>query len=510
VHIRILGTRGVPSQHGGFETFAHDLSLFLTAHNHEVTVYCQRESGIRVTEDMWEGVRRVHIPAGAGALGTMQFDWASVRHACTEKGVALTLGYNTGIFNYLLRWHKIPTVMNMDGIEWKRAKWSAAHRAWLWLNELAGAKASDHLVADHPEISLHLQRHSSPSKISVIPYGAHALMSASTRPLERFGVDSKNYYLLIARPEPENSIIEIVRGFSRKRRREQLVVLGDYSPSIQYQRHVIEVASPNVKFVGAVYDREIVKSLRYHAKAYIHGHRVGGTNPSLVEALAAGNAVIAHDNRFTRWVAGDRARYFDGSEQLAEILDSIEADPIPLRAMEQASRVRHLQLFEQERVLAAYEELLLKVSKSALRDDVSATLSEGGIDGVGTLNAHQWASSRMLDGGVVRGGHQRRAAVRQTHRFPVIFHWNDGVDKSETGFTYDVATNGVLILSNKLPPVNCTVRVEMFTYPSDLSGEKMRIECFGKVTRVVEHSEGSGFGVQGAFDYEHLGQKAFA
>jgi glycosyltransferase involved in cell wall biosynthesis len=123
---------------------------------------------------------------------------------------------------------------------------------------------------------------------------------------------------------------------------------------------VLSSAGPEIIFLGAIFDRDIVRALRFHARAYFHGHRVGGTNPSLVESLGAGNAVIAHDNRFTRWVAGEGARYFRSSEDIEEILGSLNADPAQLLTMEEASRKRYRESFTQDKVLTAYEELLLQ------------------------------------------------------------------------------------------------------------------------------------------------------
>jgi glycosyltransferase involved in cell wall biosynthesis len=139
------------------------------------------------------------------------------------------------------------------------------------------------------------------------------------------------------------------------------VILGEYKRhGTAYQNAVLDAAGPEIRFPGAIFDRAIVKALRFHARAYFHGHQVGGTNPSLVEALAAGNAVVAHDNRFTRWVAGEGARYFASLTNLDEILNSLNSDPSQLLAMEEASRTRHRELFTQERILTAYEELLLQ------------------------------------------------------------------------------------------------------------------------------------------------------
>lgn len=359
MHVLILGSRGIPSKHSGFETFAQDFALYLRSRNHEVTVYCQVEKGELAGEDIWNGIRRIMVPAGAGSIGTIIFDWKTIRHAMSEKGVALTLGYNTGAFNFLHRFSGMRNVMNMDGIEWKRDKWSLPAKIWFWLNELAGARVANHLVADHPEIAKHLFSHTAQSKIATIPYGADAFISAPVALIEKYGLRPNEYYLIIARAEPENSILEIVRAYSAKPRGLPLVILGNYKrEGTSFQNAVLDAAGLEVKFLQAIFDREIVRSLRFYARAYFHGHRVGGTNPSLVESLAAGNAVIAHDNRFTWWVAGEGARFFKTEEDIGQIVDTLNADPQQLVDMREWSRKRHKQAFTQELVLTAYEELL--------------------------------------------------------------------------------------------------------------------------------------------------------
>ncbi len=363
----ILGCRGIPARHGGFETFTEDLAHFLVARGHEVTVYCQIDAHREPSEDEWEGIRRVNIPAPIHPLGTIQFDWISTRHASRQPGVVLTLGYNTAILGFLYRLRGVPNVMNMDGIEWKRAKWSRPQRLWLRFNEWAGARLANHLIADHPEIAIHLERHTTPKKITMIPYGADLVNELSAAPLARFGLRSKEYYTLIARPEPENSVLEIVQGHAASGINTPLVVLGDYTGQAnEYKRAVQQAAGPNVRFTGAIYDRQVVGALRFHARAYLHGHQVGGTNPSLVEALAAGNAIIAHDNRFSRWVARDAALYFDGPEKLSEIFRFLENAPQKLAELEWNSSRRHLERFTQQKVLPAYEALLLQYESKAM------------------------------------------------------------------------------------------------------------------------------------------------
>ncbi len=362
--LRILGIRGVPAAHGGFETFAEYLALYLVKKGWKVTVYCQLDGTGPIYEDDWEGVHRVNIPIDRGGpAGTIQFDWIATRHAQKAGEPCLTLGYNTAIFCTLLRLSGLPNVINMDGIEWQRAKWGTGPKAWFYLNEWAGAWLGNHLVADHPEIKVHLSQRTSPSRITVIPYGAEDVRSADTAPVEALGLEPGKYLSVIARAEPENSLLEIVQGFSRKPRGLKLAVLGKYEPGNAYHQAVKAAAGDEVMFLGAIYDKKVVQALRFHSAAYVHGHQVGGTNPSLVEALGAGDAVIAHDNRFNRWVAGPGAAFFDGADGFAAQLDAILADPTRLDSMRKASRERFEAEFQWEMILSAYERLLLQYQK---------------------------------------------------------------------------------------------------------------------------------------------------
>jgi glycosyltransferase involved in cell wall biosynthesis len=360
-HVRILGTRGVPAAHGGFETFAEHLAPYLVERGWRVTVYCQEDGTGPVFEDEWRGVRRVRMPvATSGAAGTVVFDWKSTLHAAGEKGLVLTLGYNTAVFCALYRLKGMKNVINMDGIEWRRQKWGTVAKTWFWLNDWAGCWLGNHLVADHPEIARHLATRVRAAKITMIPYGSDRVDAADAGLIAPYGLQPGGYAILIARAEPENSILEVVRAWSRKPRGRKLVVLGKYESGHAYQRAVQAAASDEVLFPGAIYDKVVVQALRFHALFYVHGHRVGGTNPSLVEALGAGNPVLAHDNPFNRWVAGEGARYFSDEDECAELLDRLLTDQAELARMQTASRARHAEAFTWEKVLGEYERLLMR------------------------------------------------------------------------------------------------------------------------------------------------------
>ena len=358
--LSILGTRGIPAQHGGFETFAEHLAPYLVKHGWEVTVYCQDEGEGDSYEDTWNGIQLVHIPVRqSGALGTIVFDWKSTLHAARSSDLILTLGYNTAIFSTLYRLRGINNLINMDGIEWTRDKWSFPEKTWLYINERAGCWLGNHLIADHPEIKKHLATRVARNKITMIPYGADKVTHAEINILEQYGLEPENYAILVARPEPENSILEIVNAFSCKKRGKKLAVLGNYYPETSdYHKQVKEIASDEVVFLGAIYDKTVIQSLRYHACLYIHGHTVGGTNPSLVEALGAGSPILAHDNRFNRWVAGTFSFYFKTMEECAAALDTLLDNQPLLKQMREASWEKHQEQFTWEKILSEYERLI--------------------------------------------------------------------------------------------------------------------------------------------------------
>ena len=358
--IKILGTRGIPACHGGFETFAEQLSLYLVDHGWNVTVYCQEQGQGEIREDSWNGIRRITIPVRHdGAIGTIIFDWKATLHASRDNQLILLLGYNTAVFSVLTRVRGVKSLINMDGLEWKREKWNFLERSWLYLNERVACLIGNHLIADHPEIRKHLARRVSQKKISMIPYGADIVREADASILDAYGLSPAGYLLIVARLEPENSILEMVRAFSAKTRNKKLVVVGDYAPDDEpYHAKIRETAGNEVLFPGAIYQRELVSALRNHALLYLHGHQVGGTNPSLVESMGAASAIVAHDNPFNRWVAGEEAEYFSGDEQLSAILDSLLEDNETIPAMKVASRNRFSEQFTWPEVLAKYEELL--------------------------------------------------------------------------------------------------------------------------------------------------------
>ena len=371
--LSILGCRGIPGNHGGFETFAERLSLYLVAQGWEVSVYCEDYQGEKISEADWQGIRLIYVPVlKPSAAATILFDWKSTLHAAKEGNLVLTLGYNTALFCAWYRLNGLINIINMDGLEWRRQKWNAPQKVWLYLNERLGCWLGNHLIADHPEIENHLATRVSHRKITMIPYGAQRVSSADVSLLKPYGITPSQFSIIIARPEPENNILEIVSAFSKKRRGSRLVVLGNYLPQENaYHKKVLEAASDEVVFPGAIYVQATVEALRYYATLYIHGHSVGGTNPSLVEALGASAPVLAHNNPFNQWVAGIGAHYFTNESDCADALDKLLDDPDELRRMKQASMQQFKAGFSAELECHSYKELL---EQALEKDFVNSTV----------------------------------------------------------------------------------------------------------------------------------------
>lgn len=342
--------------HGGFETFAERLALYMHAQGWDVTVYCVSET--KRKSDQWNGIHRVFIqPAFKGPLGTLIFDAKAMLHCLLQKkSLMLTLGYNSGLLNFIPCLFRRRQIINMDGVEWKRGKWSKFYKAAFYFNYWCAGLAANRLIADNPGIEKILKWHFKPAKTIMIPYGADKIESADVSFLEKFKLKPKKYAIVIARPEPENQILEIVRTWSLKKRGLKLVVLGKFDPLNVYHRAIIMTASSEVLFPGAIYDMETVKALRFYAHLYIHGHSVGGTNPSLVEALGAGNTIIAHDNVYNRWVAGSAAFYFRNKRELEILLDEMPSNE---RNM---AYDRVAEAFTWDKVLEKYLELIQRSS----------------------------------------------------------------------------------------------------------------------------------------------------
>ncbi len=321
--IAILGSRGIPAQYGGFETFAEKISVLLALQGHDVTVYAESENGITGNPHFGD-VKITYIKKPfRGGVGVLLYDVLSIIDARNKFDVVYMLGYGAAWICWLPKLYGARGWINLDGLEWARSKWKRPVKAYLKAMEKVAGWAASLLVADSQAIKADYIYRNGRVPCVFIPYGADLVEVSPEKEQEWINQwHFPPYILVVARMEPENHVLEIVSAFSRYKGSCKLVVVGGLDDTNHYHQHIRETADPsNTVLMGPVYDKEALHVLRTHARLYIHGHSVGGTNPSLLEAMAAGNLILAHDNVFNREVLGDAGFYFSG---LDDILESVE------------------------------------------------------------------------------------------------------------------------------------------------------------------------------------------
>jgi len=363
IRFAILGTRGIPAHYGGFETFAEELSVRMVAQGGDVTVYC--EAGGRPQPVEHRGIKLVYLPAQArGPLSTVLFDLRCLWHARKEFDVVYMLGYGAAPFCIIPRLWGTTVWLNVDGIEWARAKWNFLAKFYFKIMEWFSTWIPDRIIADAEGIKSHfIARHQLSIPCSVIPYGAALIDTPpSVALLDEWGIESGGYYLVVARIEPENHLREIIEGFMHSATTNPLIVVGNHALGTGYAKDLRACGDARVRFVGGVYDKERLQALRYYAIAYFHGHSVGGTNPSLLEALGCGNLIVTHDNPFNREVCDSLGFYFREPSDISRIIGKLETLPADdVTNLRMAARVRILEKYDWDEVAHSYMDLLSQV-----------------------------------------------------------------------------------------------------------------------------------------------------
>ncbi|MBI5971497.1 MAG: DUF1972 domain-containing protein [Deltaproteobacteria bacterium] len=324
--LAILGARGIPAKYGGFETFAEELSARLVRLDVEVTVYCEGTGASSPAS--YRGVKLAYVPSPAlGPLTTIFYDLRCLWHARRSYDAVYMLGYGASFFCFIPRLFGSKVLINMDGIEWARGKWGGAAKTYFKVMEFLAMKTPNMIIADAEGIKDHLlRRHKKIPKCAVIPYGAEVIGAApNPAMLDEWGLRPREYYLVVCRLEPENNVAEIINGFKSSDTRRPLVIAGNHKADTPYVKMLAGNAKERVRFIGAVYDRMKLAALRFHCAAYFHGHTVGGTNPSLLEALSCGNVVVAHDNAFNREVAPQAFYFKDAEKDIPAAVKEIES-----------------------------------------------------------------------------------------------------------------------------------------------------------------------------------------
>lgn len=324
--LSIVGTVGLPAGYGGFETLAEQLTKRLSG-NRSIQVFCtgKRQPDKATRLQSVSGADLNYVEWDANGWQSIPYDCVSLWRAAGQTRAILVLGVSGCLLLPVVRllWPRTRIVTNVDGLEWKRKKWGKAARAVLRASEWAAVRFSHAVIADNQGIREHIRRTYGKDS-HLIAYGgdqasvAHADKTEHSPPDTRFPTGS--FYLSICRIEPENNIADILEAFAQSPD-QPLVLVGNWHHSA-YARHLRKHFEqlPNIELKDPIYDQARLKQLRESAKAYIHGHSAGGTNPSLVEAMHGGMPVLAFDVDYNRHTTKGQAIYWDHAKGLAECL----------------------------------------------------------------------------------------------------------------------------------------------------------------------------------------------
>lgn len=331
--IAFVSTRGIPNNYGGFEQFAEYISVGLAKRGHEIVVYSPHFHPYKEKE--YKGVRIKHIYSPetwmGSSIGSFFYDFASLRDALKNENfdIIYEAGYTSIVPAYI--WFNVKKIKNpifttnMDGLEYKRTKFNKWVQNFVFWEERTTVKYSHYLIADNMGIhDYYKEKYGKESKF--LAYGADIHDNYQESFLNDLNLKANQYYLLIARLEPENNIEMAIQGYlaSTENGKRPLIIVG--KTNTPHGKELVDKYGHerSVKFVGGIYDFDKLNSIRHFSFAYFHGHSVGGTNPSLLEAMASNCFILANNNIFNKAVLNDSAIYYSNVTEVSNILNSIE------------------------------------------------------------------------------------------------------------------------------------------------------------------------------------------
>ncbi len=358
--VAIIGSRGYPSYYGGFETAVRKVAPALADTGWDVTVYARQAS-----QNEAEADPRVDVVVTRGfetrSLSTLSYGLTSVLHATRRRpDVALVMNVANGFWLPLLRAAGIPTLVNVDGIEWERAKWGRLAKGVFRSGARMTARWSDDLVFDSREIA-RVWKEEFSREGNFIPYGGD-LVGEELPPDE--GLTRRGYALMVARFVPENSVGEFFAAASEIAREADGVTGGSSGYGGEFDDRARELADghPRIRWLGHISDDLRLHALLQNAGVYFHGHSAGGTNPALVQAMACGAPIVANDTVYNREVLGDAGILTDvAPRSIAAAATRVLRDPALQHRLSEAARTRAAQEYSWNDVCDAYGSALRRL-----------------------------------------------------------------------------------------------------------------------------------------------------
>lgn len=356
--VGVLGTRGIPNRYGGLEEFAEKFSIGLAEKGHHVVAYNSHFHEYQ--EDHFKNAEIIHKycpEAKIGAAANFVYDYLCLKDALKRDfDVILECGHGCSVFYHVLPIHKSVVVTNVDGLEWKREKWNWSVNKVLKQLEKWGVSKSHALVSDNKGIKEYLLDEYG-KESTMIPYGAEVFDNPDPTVLKKYNVDERGYFVKICRLVPENNIEPILDGYAESNTDLPFLILAKLDNS--YAGYLQEKYKNNseIRFLGGIYDEEVKTNLRYYSKLYFHGHSVGGTNPSLLEAMAGSALIVANDNEFNRSVLLDNALYFSDANDVKNHLNNLEEIEAKRSDFVNGNLKRMEEVYSWDKIVEQYESL---------------------------------------------------------------------------------------------------------------------------------------------------------
>ncbi len=359
--IAILGTRGIPANYGGFETFAEQLGTRLAARGHEITVYGRKHystTGARTHH----GVNLVILPTIRHKyFDTVVHSFLSVIHASTKKyDVILICNAANSIFAFIPRLFGTSTLVNVDGLERKRKKWNWIGRTYYLISEQLSTFLPTAIVTDAQVIQdYYATRYKKES--AMIAYGAEVARRAAPEKLFRFGLRPNQYVLYVSRLEPENNAHLVIEAYQKVRTNLPLVIVGGAPYAEEYIARLKSTKDRRVKFLGFVFGEDY-RALQQNAYCYVHATEVGGTHPALIEAMGAGNCALTLRTPENLEVLGEAGIVYDSVDDLTHQLQRVINDPSMIGEYRRRAMARVMQFYNWEQITDQYEGLLARLA----------------------------------------------------------------------------------------------------------------------------------------------------
>jgi glycosyltransferase involved in cell wall biosynthesis len=370
LRIAILGTRGIPNHYGGFEHITEYVSAGLVKRGHSVTVYNSHNHEYQEKQLNGVTIQHCYDPEYLlGAAGQFVYDLNCLRDARKKKfDVVLIMGYTSSSVWGKLYPPKSTIITNMDGLEWKRSKYSPSVQKFLKYAEQLAVKYSQFYISDSMVIKSYLSdKYQVNSKY--IPYGADLFSEEEREQVDQTSALKEDYFLLMARMEPENNIETILEGFNNSSSHRKFKVLGDTSNNFGKFITNKFKNDERIEFKGSIFDTGKVRSLQNNSYLYFHGHSVGGTNPSLLEAMASEALIAAHNNPFNKSVLNSDAFYFSNAKEVRNLVETVQRQEIE-KTMVSNNLNKIKYQFNWEGIIDQYEKFIIECHNTSKNERI--------------------------------------------------------------------------------------------------------------------------------------------